>query len=84
MTRGYTRIGYSIATTADSDAKRRLEFRLGSLSLQHGDLVPSGENLGLKISPTLEIQAEGSQEQLRSGPPEQTLDRLGLSRKLGA
>jgi hypothetical protein len=38
------------------------QFRFGSLSLKHKDLVSQGEDLYLEIDPTLEIQTKGSQE----------------------
>ena len=38
------------------------QFRFGSLSLKHNDLVSQGEDLELEIGPTLEIQTKGSQE----------------------
>src|SRR5215471_17028009 len=38
------------------------QFRFGSLSLKHNDLVSQGEDLDLEIGPSLEIQTKGSQE----------------------
>ena len=38
------------------------QFRPSNLSLQHDDLVSQGENFGLKISTTPEINAKGPQK----------------------